>query len=148
MIITSARLNGVVDPSSEVGSLYFPACRSFYHPRGARPTTGFSSVRRARLGEQEKTMNSKLFIAVTASGLLISAAAYADSERYPTGVAHTFSSGMTLHDVGSEATPLFDGTRNATQSNFMIKDVGSSGYQDWGGQLVGSPLRPVIMARP
>ena len=148
MIITSARLKGVVDRSSDVGHLYFPASRSFYHPRGARPTTGFSSVRRARLGEQEKTMNSKLFIAVTASGLLISAVAYADSEGYPTGVAHTFSSGMTLHDVGSEATPLFDGARNGTHSNFAIKDFGSSGYQDWSGQPAGSTLRPIIAARP
>jgi hypothetical protein len=90
-------------------------------------------------------MNSKLLIAVTASGLMASAVAYADSEGYPPGVSRSFSSGMTLRDVGSEATPIFGSAPNETHSNLAIKDVGSSGYQDWGGQLVGSPLHPMIM---
>ena len=91
-------------------------------------------------------MNSKLLIAVTAAGL-VSAVAYADSEGYPRGVSRTFSSGMTLRDVGSEATPLFDGARNETQSNFSITDVGSSTYQDWSGKLIGTPRHASVQAR-
>jgi len=91
-------------------------------------------------------MNRTLLVAVTASGLMASAVAYGDSEGYPPGVSRTFSSGMTLRDVGSEATPLFDRGRNETQSNFSITDVGSSAYQDWSGRLIGTPRHAIVQA--